>query len=290
MALTLTEGLLNGFLLGGLYAVTALGLSMVFNVTRFVNLAHGELLILGAYISFIVSNILGIDPLLSVLITMVILFLVGYFLQAWLLNPVMERGPEPSLITAFGLSIMAQGLYMISWGGNLRVISSGYSQASIEVAGMDVPLMYIISFGFSIVLIGGIHLFLINTFLGKAMRAVSQDVKTAMTRGVNIKSIYALTSAMGAATAALGGALIGMTFSFYPSGGLPWLLKGFIIVVLGGSGSILWILAAGLVLGAAEGFGTAIIGEGCRDLIGLFIFMVILIFKPAGLFGRAGSD
>lgn len=288
--LTLSEGALNGVLLGGLYSVTALGLCVVFNVTRFVNLAHGELLILGAYITFIVSNFLGIDPLLSVLITIVILFFVGYFLQAWLFSPVMDRDPEPSLITALGLSIIAQGLYMISWGGSSRVITSGYTQVSIELAGVDVPLMYIISFGLSIVLIGGIHLFLLNTFLGKAMRAVAQDSKTAMTRGVNVKSIYALTSAIGAATAALGGALIGMTFSFYPSGGLPWLLKGFIIIVLGGGRSIPWILAAGLILGVAEGFGAVIIGEGYRDLIGLFIFMVILIFKPARLFESAGSE
>jgi branched-chain amino acid transport system permease protein len=289
-ALTLSEGALNGFLLGGLYAVTALGLFMVFNVNRIVNLAHGELLILGAYISFIVSNFLGIDPLRSVLITIVLLFLVGYFLQAWLLNPLMDRGPEPTLVTALGLSIIAQGLYMISWGGNSRVINSGYSQALIKLVGVDVPLMYIISFGLSIVLIGGIYLFLMNTFIGKAMRAVAQDNKTAMTRGINVKSIYSLTCALGASTAALGGVLIGMTFSFYPSGGLPWFLKGFIIILLGGGRNITWILAAGLILGVAEGFGTIIIGEGYRDLIGLFIFMVILIFKPARLFGSVRSE
>ena len=287
-ALAVSEGALNGLLLGGLYAVTALGLSMVFNVARLVNLAHGELLILGAYISFILSNTFGIDPLVSVIISAVILFLIGYLLQTWLLNPLMDRGPEPLLLTALGLSIIAQGLYMISWGGNTRVIASGYSQASIELAGINVPLMYVISFGVSIALIGGIHVFMTNTFLGKAIRAVTQDHETALTRGINVKSVYVLTCAIGAATAALGGALIGMTFSFSPSGGLPWLLKGFVIVVLGGGGSYSRILAGGLILGTAEGLGAAIMGVGYRDLIGLIIFLMALVFKPSGLFGRSG--
>lgn len=287
---TLAEALLKGILLGGLYAVTALGLSMVFNVSRLVNLAHGEFLILGAYISFVLSTALGIDPFISVVISAVIFFLIGYSLQGFMLNPVMGRGAVPPLMTAFGLSIVAQGLYGIFWSGESREIINGYSQTYLTLAGLDIPVIYVVSFGLSIVVIAGIHLFMMNTFIGKAVRAVAQDHETALTRGINVKSVYCLTCAIGAATAALGGTLIGMTFSFSPSSGLPWLLKAFAIVLLGGRGNIFRVLAGGLILGASEGIGVAIIGEGYRDLIALFILLAILVYKPAGLFKRAGLD
>lgn len=286
---TLTAGALNGFLLGGLYAITALGLSMVFGVMRLVNVVHGELLIFGAYISFFVSTSLGLDPLLAILIVAPLLFLIGYSLQLWVLNPVMDKGMEPPLLTAFGLSIIGQSLFIIFWSTDTRTITTNYSQQGVELAGVSVPLMYLVAFGLSIVLITGIQIFITRTYPGKAIRASTQDPQTAQVMGINVKYVYALTYAIGASTAALGGALVGMTFSFIPAGGLPWLLKGFVIVVLGGMGSIVGTLAGGLLLGTAEGVGAAVVGTGYRDMIGLLIFMVILVARPKGLFGKAGS-
>ena len=286
---TLTAGALNGLLLGGLYAITALGLSMVFGVMRLVNVVHGELLILGAYISFFVSTALGLDPLLATLIVAAVLFLIGYSLQLWVLNPVMDKGLEPPLLTAFGLSIIAHSLFIIFWSGDTRTITTSYSERGIEMAGINVPLMYLIAFGLSIVLIAGVQIFITRTYPGKAIRAATQDPQTAQVMGINIMSVYALTYAIGASTAALGGTLIGMTFSFFPAYGLSWLLKGVVVVVLGGMGSIVGTLAGGLILGTAEGVGAAIVGTGYRDMIGLLIFLVILVFRPRGLFGRAGA-
>ncbi|MBW1801847.1 MAG: branched-chain amino acid ABC transporter permease [Deltaproteobacteria bacterium] len=192
-------------------------------------------------------------------------------------------------MTAFGLSIIAQSLFIIFWSVDTRTINTSYSEKGLEMAGMNAPLMYLVAFGLSIILITGVHIFMTRTYKGKAIRAATQDPETAQVMGINVKSIYALTYAIGASTAALGGTLIGMTFSFLPASGLAWLLKGVVVVVLGGMGSILGTLAGGLILGAAEGIGAAVVGTGYRDLIGLIIFLVILIFRPRGLFGRTGS-
>ncbi|MBW1805636.1 MAG: branched-chain amino acid ABC transporter permease [Deltaproteobacteria bacterium] len=286
---TFTAGALNGLFLGGLYAITALGLSMVFGVMRLVNVVHGELLVLGAYFSFFISTGLGIDPLLTTLIVAPILFLLGYSIQLWVLNPVMNRGMEPPLLTAFGLSIIAQSLFIYLWSGNSRTITTGYSEQGVALAGINVPLMYIIAFVLSIVLIAVVQIFITRTYPGKAIRAATQDPETAQVMGINVKSIYALTYAIGASSAALGGALIGLTFSFIPASGLTWLLKGFVVVVLGGMGSIVGTLAGGLILGVAEGMGAAIVGTGYRDMIGLIIFLVFLVIRPSGLFGRTRS-
>jgi branched-chain amino acid transport system permease protein len=283
----LTAGALNGLLLGGLYAITALGFSLIFGVMGLMNVVHGELLVLGAYLCFFISRALGIDPFLSTLMVAVVLFALGYLLQLFVFNPVMDRGVEPALLTAFGLSIIAQSLFLFYWTTNTRSINTGYSQVGLRTFGMYLPVMYLISFGLSVVLIAGVHFFMTRTYLGKSIRAATQDPNTAQVMGINVKRVYAFTYALAAAIAALGGTLIGMTFSFVPTSGLSWLLKGFVIVVLGGMGSIVGTLAGALLLGLVEGVGAAIMGTGYRDLIGLVIVLVVLIARPKGLFGRA---
>lgn len=287
---TLTGGALNGFLLGGLYAITALGLSMVFGVMRLVNVVHGEFLVLAAYANFFISTALGLDPLITTLIIAPIMFLLGYLVQLCVLNPVMNKGMEPPLLTAFGLSIIAQSLFIIFWSVNTRTITTSYTEWGVTLAGVNVPFVYVLAFCLSIFLIGGMHAFVTRSYLGKAIRAATQDPHTAQVIGINVHSVYLLTYAIGASTTALGGTLIGMTFSFVPSSGLTWLLKGFVVVVLGGMGSIVGTLAGGLILGTAEGIGAAMAGTGYRDMIGYVIFLVFLFIRPTGLFGRAGSE
>lgn len=289
-ASTLIAGAINGLLLGGLYGIAALGLSMVFGVMRLVNVAHGELLVLAAYLNFAISGSLGIDPLLATLLVAPALFLIGYGLQGWVFNPVMRGGLEPPLLTAFGLSIIGQNLFIAVWKVNTRTITTSYTEAGLQLFGVNVPLMYVVAFGLSFLLILAMQLFLTRSFAGKAIRAATQDPQTAQAMGINVQATYALTYALGACTAALGGALIGMIFSFIPASGLPWLLKGFVVVVLGGMGSIGGTLAGGLLLGTAEGIGAAIVGTGYRDMIGYLLFLAVLVVRPRGLFGRAGTE
>tara|TARA_B100001964_G_C14252062_1_gene610460 strand:- start:2336 stop:3211 length:876 start_codon:yes stop_codon:yes gene_type:complete len=287
---TVSAGALNGLMLGGLYACMALGLSMVFGVMRFVNIAHGELLVLAAFLSFVFSTAFGLHPFIVMLVLIPILFVLGYVMQRVLINPLMSAGLEPSLLTAFGLSIIAQNLFVEIWGGNTKSLNNNFSEMNVNLLGIDVPLLYIISFFIGIVVTVGIHLFITRTYTGRAIRAATQDAATAMVMGINVNRIYAITAAIGAATAALGGTLIGMTFSFTPTTGFPWLLKGFVVVVLGGMGNIIGTLAGGLLLGLSEGIGAAFVGTGYRDMVGFVIFLLVLMFRPTGLFGLKGSE
>jgi branched-chain amino acid transport system permease protein len=219
-----------------------------------------------------------------------VLFVLGYVMQRTLINPLMGAGLEPSLLTAFGLSIIAQNLMVEIWGGNTKSLNTAYAEMNAKIFGIDVPLLYIMSFFAGIVVTVGIHLFITRTYTGRAIRAATQDAATAMTMGINVNNIYAITAAIGAATAALGGTLIGMTFSFTPTTGFPWLLKGFVVVILGGMGNIIGTLAGGLILGLSEGIGAAFVGTGYRDMIGYIIFLLVLMFRPTGLFGHKGSE
>ena len=284
---TLSAGALNGLLLGGLYAVCALGFSLIFGVMGLMNVVHGELLVLGAYLCFFISRALGVDPFIATIAVAAILFAVGWLLQWFVFNPVMQRGIEPALLSAFGLSIIAQSLFLFYWTTNTRSINARYSQTGVQVFNIHLPVMYLISFGLALVLAAGAHLFMTRTYFGKATRAATQDPETAQVMGINVKRVYAFTYALAAAIAALGGTLIGMTFSFVPSSGLTWMLKGFVIVVLGGMGNIAGTLAGALLLGAVEGVGGAILGTGYHDLIGLVIILLVLVARPTGLLGRA---
>ena len=291
MSLSLVfEGAVNGLMLGGLYVVVALGLSMVFGVMRLINVTHGELLIVAAYLNYEVSRGLGIDPVFAAIMIIPVLFVIGYSIQLMILNPVMNRGMEPPLLMAFGLSIIAQNAMLLIWGGDTRGLSASYNTEGFSLLGVNIPLMYGIAFVMSLAVIGVTHLYINNTYLGKAIRAATQDPHTAGVLGVNVNQIYAVTYALGASLASLGGLLIGLTFSFAPAGGFPWLLKSFVVVILGGMGSISGTLAGGLLLGVAEGAGAPIVGSGYRDMIGYIIFLAVLLLRPRGLFGRVGSE
>jgi branched-chain amino acid transport system permease protein len=285
---TLLAGVISGLLLGGLYAIAALGLSLVFGVMRLVNIVHGEFLVLAAYLNFSIASALGLDPLLAVLLIAPVMFLIGYVIQRWVLNPLMHRGGEPPLLAAFGLSIIAQNVMLLIWGADARTLTTSYSNLGVSLFGVRVPLMYLIAFVLAIILIAAVQLFISHSYLGKAIRAATQDPSTAQVMGINPRTIYTFTYGIGAAIATLGGTLIGLVFSFTPTSGLTWLLKGFVVVVMGGMGSIAGILAAGGILGIAEGIGGAIVGTGYRDMIGFLIFLIVLVFWPRGLFGKSG--
>jgi len=285
---TLLAGVISGLLLGGLYAIAALGLSLVFGVMRLVNIVHGEFLVLAAYLNFSIASALGLDPLLAVLLIAPVMFLIGYVIQRWVLNPLMHRGGEPPLLAAFGLSIIAQNVMLLIWGADARTLTTSYSNLGVSLFGVRVPLMYLIAFVLAIILIAAVQLFISQSYLGKAIRAATQDPSTAQVMGINPRTIYTFTYGIGAAIATLGGTLIGLIFSFTPASGLTWLLKGFVVVVMGGMGSIVGILAAGGILGIAEGIGGAIVGTGYRDMIGFLIFLIVLVFWPRGLFGKIG--
>lgn len=284
----LATAFLSGLLLGGLLAVTALGLSLVFGVMRLVNIVHGELLVLGAYLSWFLLKDAGIDPLLGTLVVAPALLVIGLPIQRLLLNPIMGTGAEAPLLTTFGLSIIGQNLFLLFWSADTRSLQASYGTASARVLGLDVPVMYAIGFGFALVLTTATQLFIRRTSLGRQIRASAEDPSAAEVLGVDVGRVYTFTYGLGAAFAGIGGILVGLAFSFTPTTGTAYLLTGFAVVVLGGLGSLKGTLLGGLILGVIESVGASFpqVGDGYRDFIGLVTFLVILAIRPRGLFGR----
>jgi branched-chain amino acid transport system permease protein len=282
----LINALVSGVLLGGLFAITALGLSLVFGVMRLVNIVHGELIVLGAYIALELTRHGGLDPLLTILIVAPVLFVVAAPAYRVLLEPLMAKGPEPALLTTFALSVIAQNLYILFWSGDTQTLQASYATASITVAGLRVPAMYLISFAIALVLCGAVHLMLQRTGLGREIRASSEDSEAAAGLGVNVVRVRVFVYGLAAACAAVGGVLVGITFDFTPTVGITYLLTGFAVVVLGGLGSVKGTLLGAILLGVIESVGAAFVGDGYRDFIGFVAFLIVLSLRPQGLFGR----
>jgi branched-chain amino acid transport system permease protein len=282
----LLNALVTGVLLGGIFAITALGLSLVFGVMRLVNIVHGELIVLGAYASLELTRHAGLDPLVTILIVAPLLFVIAAPLHRVLLEPLMAKGPEPALLTTFALSVIGQNLYILIFSGDTQSLQASYSTGSLTVGGLRVPEMYVISFALALALCGGVHLMLQRTGLGREIRASSEDSAAAAGLGVNVTRVRVFVYGLAAAFAAVGGVLVGLTFDFTPTSGLTYLLTGFAVVVLGGLGSVKGTLLGAILLGIIESVGAAFFGDGYRDLIGFVAFLVVLSFRPQGLFGR----
>lgn len=283
----LGNALLSGLLLGGLLAVTAVGLSLVFGVMRLINLAHGEILILGSYLSLELSKHLGVDPLISILIVAPVLFLVALPVFQFLLMPVLDRGPEPAMLTTFGVSIIAQSLFIMAFTGDSQSLPGSYVTASFRVFGISVSVMYLIAFVIGVSLCVALDYVIRRTSFGRDVRAASEDSDAAASLGVDIRRTHLLVFGVAAACAGIGGVLVGATFSFTPTSGLTYLLTGFAVVVLGGLGSVRGTLAGAIGLGVVESVGGAFFGDGYRDVIGFSVFLIVLCVRPQGLFGRA---
>jgi len=270
-----------------LLALEALGLSLVLGVMRLINLVHGELVILGAYLGYVLLSRLGLDPLAGLLLVAPALALLAYPLQRVLLLPLLGRGPQAPLLTTFGLSVIAQNLFVLVFHADTRSLSRSYATAPLDVAGLQVPAVYAISFAVALVVVGGVHLLVRRTGVGREIRAASEDPVAAAVLGVDVGRVYARTYALGTACAGVGGVLVGLAFSFTPTTGTGYLLTGFAVVVLGGLGSVLGTLIGGIGLGVIESVGGAFFGDGYRDFIGLAVFLAFLALRPQGVLGRA---
>jgi len=284
---TLVTALVSGLLLGGLLAVTALGLSLVLGVMRLINLVHGELVVAGAYLGFVLLSKLGLDPLAGLLLVAPALALLAWPLQRLLLQPVLGAGPQGPLLVTFGLSVIAQNLFVLVFSADTRSLGRPYATAPLHLAGLEVPAIYAISFAVALLVVGGVHLLVRRTGAGREMRAAAEDPAAAAVLGVDVGRVHGRAYALAAACAGIGGVLVGLAFSFTPTTGTAYLLSGFAVVVLGGLGSVLGTLIGGIGLGVIESLGGAVFGDGYRDLVGLAVFLAFLALRPQGLLGRA---
>jgi branched-chain amino acid transport system permease protein len=277
------NSLASGLLLGGMLALTALGLSIALGVMRLVNLAHGELLIAGAYLGLFAVQQLGLDPLVALLPVGAAMALLALPLQRLLIAPLAGKGMEAPMMTMFGVSIILQNLFLLAFRADTRAIEAPYAASALHLGPVTVAQIYVIGFGVSVLLVLAVHLLVAHTAFGRELRASAADPVAAAAMGVDVRRVHALTFALGAACAGMGGVLLGTAFSFGPGSGATYLLVSFAVVVLGGIGNIFGTLVAGIVLGLLQSAGAVLLGDGYRDLVGLLLFLVVLALRPQGI-------
>lgn len=273
--------IVSGLLAGGLYAIVGLGLSLAFGVMKVVNLAHGELIVLGAYIAALVVGWTGIDPLLSLLIVAPIAFAIALPLQRFVLSPLLSRGQEPPLVATFGVSLLISAALVLGVGGDSRSLPSAYGASGVEILGGTVRVTGLITLAIAVVLIVATHLATTKSLWGAALRAAAEDPRTASTMGIDVNWLYAITFGLSAVFAAVAGVLVGIGYSFTPTTGAGYLLIGFTVVVLGGAGNVLGTLWGGLAVGLIQSVGSAVLGGQYRDFVVYGAFILILIATPA---------
>jgi branched-chain amino acid transport system permease protein len=286
MGIDLLSPLVMGILIGGLYVLIALGLSLVFGVMRLINLAHGDLVILGAYIAYQISVSVGLDPILSLVITIPVMFGLGFLLQQYLFRRAFSISGEAPLIIAFGISLIIQNFNQIIWTPLSRGISTGYSMSSFFLGSNQFPISYLLDFIVALIVVLAFREFLRRTYMGRAITAASQNRRSAQLMGVNTKMIYGFAFGIAMISAAIAGVFLGMTFPFTPVSGTQFLIIAFGVVIIGGLGSIFGTLIGGLILGLVQTFSATLFGSAYQMLFVYLAVLVVLAVRPQGLFGR----
>jgi branched-chain amino acid transport system permease protein len=279
--------IVQGVLLGGLYAMFAAGLSLLFGIMRLVNIAHGDLIVLAAYVALVVTETLGIDPLLSLAIVIPVMAAAGYVLQRTILNPTLGDDLLPPLLVTFGLSIIIQNALLEIFTADSRKLNAGPIEIeSLQVLpGLAVGILPLIQFLVAIAVIAGLQLLFYRTAIGRAFRATSDDQSTAQLMGLDSRHVFALATALSLSVVAIAGVFLAIRANFDPSIGPARLIFGFEAVIIGGLGSMWGTLAGGVILGVAQAIG-AKIDPGWNLLAGHLVFLVILAIRPQGLFPK----
>ncbi|MBX4908414.1 MULTISPECIES: branched-chain amino acid ABC transporter permease [Rhizobium] len=281
------DTLLQGVLLGGLYALFAAGLSLVFGIMRLVNLAHGDLIVLAAFLILVLVSLLGLNPFLAALIAAPLMFAVGWLLQYHLLNRTLGNDILPPLLVTFGLSIVIQNGLLESFTADSRRISAGALEtASLQFGGVGAGLMPLITFASAVLVIVGLNQLIYRTELGCAFRATSDDVVTASLMGIRPNTIFAVATGLAMMIVTVAALYLGMRANFDPTAGPARLIYAFEAVIIGGLGSLWGTLAGGVILGVAQTVGAAVDPEW-QILAGHIAFLLVLVFRPRGLFPRA---
>ena len=277
---------IQGALLGGLYALFAIGLSLSFGIMRLVNIAHGDLIVLSAYIGLMVINATGMYPIATLVIVMPVMFCLGYLLQRGLLNQTLSGGLQPPLLVTFGLSVIIENVLLEAFGADNRRLQAGALETqSIAVGGIAIGVYPLIVFATAIVAIAGLQILFYRTALGRAFRATSDDAETAELMGIDNRHLYALGLAIAMIFTALAGVLMAIRTNFDPAAGPIRLIFAFEAVIIGGLGSLWGTLLGGMVLGIAQATGAAL-SPTWQILAGHIAFLVILIVRPSGFFPR----
>jgi branched-chain amino acid transport system permease protein len=281
------QSVLSGVLIGGVYALVGIGLTIIFGVMRVINFAHGELVMIGMYLTWIIFTGLAIDPFVSILISIPAMFAVGALIQKTLINRVLGALPENQILLTVGLGLVLSNLVMLFFTSDYRILTTSYSSSTLRLAGLSVSTPLAISFAITSAITALLYWFLLKTDTGQAIRATAQDRDAAQLMGINVKRMSLLAFGIGAALAGTAGALISPTYYIFPQVGGVFTLKAFVIVVLGGMGSVLGATLGGVIIGVTESLAAVYISAGMKELFVYVLFLIVLLFRPAGLLGRS---
>ncbi len=276
----------NALLLAGIYACVGMGFSLLYGVMNIVNLAHGAMVMLGAYISFWLFTLWGVDPFLSIPASALLLFAVGYPTQSYLVNNVIRSDILRSLLVTYGVEMLLLGAVLVMWGSNYRAITPKYFGLSFQVGPVVVPYLRAGVLGVAAAMGVGLSLFMSRTRIGLAIRATALNKEAAALVGIDISRIYAISSGIGCGLAGAAGTLVAVSYTISPSIEGPFLGSAFVIAILGGLGSMMGAVIGGVVLAMAETLGAVYFGMSFQRLIGFVIFLLVLIFRPHGLVGK----
>ena len=279
----------SGILLGGLYALIALGMTLIFGVMRIINLAHGEFLMVGMYVCYILFKHWGVDPYLSLVVSVPLLFVIGVVIQRYLILPVIKSnapGENQILLTA-GIGLVMTNAALLIFSPNYFTVLTSYSNATVSLGKISVSLPLLWDFLISFGITGLLYLFIMKTDTGCSIRAVAQNIESARLMGINTDRIMIITFGVGAALVGAAGTLFMPIFYVFPAIGELFTLKAFLVTVLGGMGSALGALVGGVTLGVVEQIGASYISMALKDALGFVIFVLVLIFRPSGLVGKS---
>ncbi|WP_019482272.1 branched-chain amino acid ABC transporter permease [Arthrobacter sp. TB 23] len=287
----LIQTLVAGILLGGVYALVSVGLNLLFGVVRVINFAHGEFVMIGMYLAFWLWFGMGIDPYLSLLIVAPAMFLIGVVFQRGILQPIQGTSANMKIFATVGISIILQNLALFLWGGQHRSVSTSYSTAVLDLGGITISVGRLVAFIGALVMVGALFYVMNRTMTGNILRAIAEDSSTAVLVGIPVKKFYFVATGISVMLAGVAGVMLVPFTSASPLFGVHMTLIAFIVVVIGGMGSMVGSLVGGVLLGAIETLAGTYISPALQQAVLFALFIIVVLVRPQGLFGKgAGTE